>query len=74
MRLFRETLWFKKGFLDTEQREPADLLPLEDRYLDDGSITIEDRAQFSLGSLPPQRRARRKPRLIVNSTMRRTTQ
>jgi len=73
MRMFRETLWFKEGFLDAEQPEPGDRLPIEDRYLDDGTVTFEDRAQFSLGSLPSQRRARSKPRLIVNSTMHRTT-
>jgi hypothetical protein len=57
---FRVTLWFKKGELDAYQAEQAlgagddlhpgavDLLPVEDRYLDDGSITREDSAIFSI--------------------------
>ena len=57
---FRSTLWFKKGELDTAAAESAadgkdglhpgavDLLPVEDRYLDDGSLTHDDRRQFSL--------------------------
>jgi hypothetical protein len=57
---FRVTLWFKKGELDAYHAEQAlgggdalhpaavDLLPVEDRYLDDGSITREDSAMFSI--------------------------
>ena len=51
---FRETLWFKKGLLDSapakdgEDAAPVDTLPVEDRYLDDGSVTTEDSAMFSV--------------------------
>lgn len=60
---FRETMWFKKGELDSaaavaadeekkrtghEAVDKADLLPLEDRYEDDGSLTSGDREKFSL--------------------------
>jgi len=57
---FRVTLWFKKGELDAYHAEQAtseadelhpgavDLLPVEDRYLDDGSVTREDSAMFSI--------------------------
>lgn len=52
---FRETLWFKKGLLDSvpapkdgEDAVPVDTLPVEDRYLDDGSVTTEDSAMFSV--------------------------
>ncbi len=53
---FRETLWFKKGDLDAKAAqaggdEPigaADLLPIEDRYLDDGSVNNDDSAAFSM--------------------------
>src|SRR5262245_17056236 len=57
---FRETMWFKKGQLEvTEAAQPAeqedelrptavDTMPVEDRYLDDGSVTTEDSALFSL--------------------------
>jgi len=57
---FRVTLWFKKGELDAYHAEQAishedtlhpgaaDLMPVEDRYLDDGSITREDSAMFSI--------------------------
>ncbi|MDB4963104.1 MAG: hypothetical protein JWP01_3103 [Myxococcales bacterium] len=55
---FRETLWFKVGLRDEvaaaaaagsdAERPSAQLLPLEDRYLDDASLTSEDRAQLSL--------------------------
>lgn len=56
---FRETLWFKKGMLDVEHAEAAvgeddlhpraaDLLPIEDRYLDDGSVSREDSKVFSV--------------------------
>lgn len=61
-RSFRDTLWFKKGAADDEARRAAtgatgealaiatatDLLPVEDRYLDDGSLTSEDSVQFSV--------------------------
>ena len=59
---FRATLWFKKGLLDAEEAQRAaaegddlspgavDLLPLEDRYLDDGSVTHEDSRKFGLHS------------------------
>jgi hypothetical protein len=57
---FRITLWFKLGSL-AEQAEaeaaadaepaPGDtLLPLEDRYLDNGSVTSADSRTFSLRS------------------------
>lgn len=59
---FRETLWFKQGHAQSERpvAAPADapasattssaieLLPVEDRYLDDGTLTQEDSVQFSL--------------------------
>jgi hypothetical protein len=38
---FRETMWFKKGLLD-------DTMPIEDRYLDDGSLTPTDSRVFGL--------------------------
>jgi hypothetical protein len=57
---FSVTLWFKKGELDAGQALEAaqgeddlhpgafDLLPIEDRYIDDGSVTAEDASAFSL--------------------------
>lgn len=42
---FRETLWFKIGFLDAEA---STLLPIEDRYLDDGSLTEADVKEYSV--------------------------
>jgi len=57
---FRMTLWFKKGLLDAHEAEQAaqgedplhpgavDLLPPEDRYLDDGSVTREDTRALGL--------------------------
>lgn len=53
---FRETLWFKKGLLDADvasqasEDEPTavDTLPIEDRYLDDGTVTASDSVQFGL--------------------------
>ena len=58
MAKFRETLWFKKGQLDAEQAEQAagddesigavDLLPSEDRYLDDGSVDSADTRAFGV--------------------------
>ncbi len=56
MARFRETLWFKKGLIDSEMPELADQLPIEDRYLDDGSVTPVDVAQFSLQALSPSTR------------------
>lgn len=55
MTRFRETLWFKKGLDDSED---SDLLPIEDRYLDDGSVTPADVAQYSLRGveISPNRR------------------
>ena len=59
---FRETLWFKKGELDVEAAQDAardeddlrpgavDLLPLEDRYLDNGSLTRGDSVEFGVHS------------------------
>ncbi len=57
---FRETMWFKKGDLDAAAAEhaaadkegtavdKADLLPIEERYGDDGSITTTDAERYSL--------------------------
>ena len=57
---FRETLWFKKGELDADEAiaatdaeddlapAAADLLPVEDRYRDDGSLTEEDRLLYGV--------------------------
>ena len=61
---FRETMWFKKGDLDTaaaqaaaEERartgkdvaaDKADSLPMDERYKDDGSITRGDKEKYSL--------------------------
>lgn len=57
---FRQTNWFKKGALDAEAAHEAagqsdglhpgasDLLPPEDRYLDDGSVTSDDSLAYSL--------------------------
>lgn len=52
---FRMTLWFKKGELVEAAADAADddapsdeLLPIEDRYADDGSVTREDSRLFSL--------------------------
>ncbi len=53
-RQFRETLWFKKGTLDSApaadgpEARPVDTLPVEDRYLDDGTVTREDSQMFSV--------------------------
>ena len=53
---FRETLWFKKGELDVEAAQDpegpgaADLLPVEDRYLDDGSVAAADTSAFGVHS------------------------
>ena len=60
MNKFRETLWFKKGLLDADLAHEAhrsgdvlatgaaDLLPVEDRYADDGSVSSADSAALSL--------------------------
>ncbi len=57
---FRETLWFKKGELDAREAARAaegdddlaagavDLLPGEDRYRDDGSLTRTDSHTFGV--------------------------
>jgi hypothetical protein len=57
---FRETMWFKKGELDAEEGRRAadsdddlapgavDLLPGQDRYLDDGSLTGTDSASYGV--------------------------
>jgi len=55
---FRETLWFKRGELGLDQaaakqpeadEEPsAVMLPIEDAYLDDGSVSSDDTATFGL--------------------------
>ena len=60
---FRETLWFKRGDDDSTAADAArdaaiagqviDLvaihnLPIEDRYLDDGSVTADDSKRYSL--------------------------
>lgn len=58
---FRETMWFKKGELDeaaaaaaADAREgelmhdKADALPIEDRYLDDGTLDRRDAERLSL--------------------------
>lgn len=51
---FRETLWFKIGGLaaEAEATEAPHPLPLEDRYLDDGSVTEADIKQFSVRTPP----------------------
>ena len=60
---FRETMWFKKGELDSqaavtaeEERtrtgksvnDKADSLPMDERYKDDGSVTRADKDKYSL--------------------------
>ena len=51
---FRETLWFKKGELDIQAAQDpdglgaADLLPVEDRYADDGTLAPADTAAFGV--------------------------
>ena len=59
---FRETLWFKKGELDAREAARAaegdddlaagavDLLPVQDRYQDDGSLTRTDSHYFGVHS------------------------
>ena len=59
MARFRETLWFKKGNDDAEAAQKRqkrgtldpggiDQLPVEDRYVDDGTLTAIDTAQWSV--------------------------
>ena len=56
MAKFRETLWFKKGELDAAAAQDpegpgaADLLPIEDRYGDDGSVSNADTEAFGVRS------------------------
>jgi hypothetical protein len=60
---FRETMWFKKGELDAQAAQAAaeehartgvvtpdraDLLPLDERYKDDGSLSRSDKDRYSL--------------------------
>lgn len=46
---FRETLWFKRGEFAEPVGEDAPVpLPIEDRYVDDGTIYAEDSLQFGL--------------------------
>jgi len=57
---FRETLWFKKGELDAREAARAaagdddlaadaiDLLPRDERYRDDGSLTRTDSHHFGV--------------------------
>lgn len=48
---FRETLWFKRGELvEVEDDEPRDELPIEDRYLDTGTVTHTDSVLFGVHS------------------------
>jgi hypothetical protein len=47
---FRETLWFKRGeFAESGEDAPVPL-PIEDRYLDDGSTAPTDSLRFGLHS------------------------
>ena len=62
MNNFRETLWFKKGLLDADLADEAarsgdglatgavDLLPVEDRYADDGSVSRADSTALGLNT------------------------
>jgi serine/threonine-protein kinase len=60
---FRETMWFKKGELDAQAAEAAaqeiaktgkatqdkaDLLPIDERYKDDGTLSRSDKEKYSL--------------------------
>lgn len=61
---FRETLWFKKGDLDTQAAiaaaderartgaeasgDHADSMPIDERYKDDGTLTHGDKERYSL--------------------------
>jgi hypothetical protein len=47
---FSETMWFKKGDADVSadgDELPAEL-PLEERYLDDGTLTADDNRRYGL--------------------------
>ena len=45
---FRETLWFKQGGEPApDAPDPTDL-PIEDRYLDDGTVTQLDTREFGV--------------------------
>lgn len=69
-RLFRETLWFKKGAAMSDAPTSPDSdapsigeLPVEDRYLDDGSVTTDDTAAYGLhtkltGPIPIKKKKR----------------
>ena len=51
MRNFRETLWFKKGGepkAEAEVEETPVELPIEDRYLDDNTVSRDDSKLFSV--------------------------
>ncbi len=43
---FRETLWFKKGEIDPPPTQPLEVI--EDSYVDDGSVTLEDSMALSV--------------------------
>lgn len=43
---FRETLWFKKGEIDPPPTQPLEVI--EDSYVDDGSVTLEDNMALSV--------------------------
>jgi hypothetical protein len=78
---FRETLWFKKGELDAVAAraaaqaarrggtvpDKADLMPIEDRYQDDGTLTASDEERLSLrtGSTVRFRPHRRLPNEVT---------
>jgi hypothetical protein len=46
---FRETLWFKKGLQEeTEPASDSSQLPIEDRYVDDGTVAPADTKEFGV--------------------------
>jgi hypothetical protein len=60
---FRDTLWFKKGELDAQAAQAAadersvgndlahdksDMLPIDERYKDDGTVSRSDKEKYSL--------------------------
>ena len=45
---FRETLWFKQGGEPAPDAPDSSDLPLEDRYLDDGSVSVLDTRSFGV--------------------------
>src|SRR5262245_32155894 len=56
MSKFRETLWFKRGDAVEapvgDDGQPHDSeRPIEDRYLDDGSVTREDTSAYSVRTM-----------------------